>query len=178
MRHRTWAYLAAAWAIAFAAPHVYWATGRTAGLGTALGSATLDNAGWGLQLLNGGIAVFSLCGAATALATLRTWPVRWRRPARRGLAALAWFGACLLLARSIDIYIEFNLATTGILHVPAEDHDNYLHLARWFIFFWLPWFALGALAWTRLAWTFSRMGRRPTTRAASGGAPACVRAVR
>ncbi|MGH3494698.1 MAG: hypothetical protein ACRDQ1_15895 [Sciscionella sp.] len=28
MRHRTAAHLAAAWAIAFAAPHVYWATGR------------------------------------------------------------------------------------------------------------------------------------------------------
>lgn len=27
MRHRIWAYAAAAWAVAFAAPHVYWATG-------------------------------------------------------------------------------------------------------------------------------------------------------
>lgn len=34
MRHRTAVHLAAAWAVVFAAPHVYWATGRTGGLGT------------------------------------------------------------------------------------------------------------------------------------------------
>jgi hypothetical protein len=55
---------------------------------------------------------------------------------------------------------EFNLGLTGVWEVPAEDRDGYLYMSRWFMFLWLPWFALGALAWTRLAWTFTRPARR------------------
>lgn len=28
-------------------------------------------------------------------------------------------------------------------------------MSRWFMFFWLPWFLLGATAWTRLAWRYT-----------------------
>lgn len=157
MSHRSWAYLAAAWAIIFAAPHVYWSTGATGGLGTALSDEIVENADSGMQLGNAAVAALCLCGAAIALATVRAWPQRWRRPVRRTLIGLVGFGAFLLLARSVDIYLEFNLGLTGIWQVPAEDHGAYLHLARWFMFFWLPWFAIGALAWTRLAWTFGRL---------------------
>jgi hypothetical protein len=159
VRHRVWAYLAAAWAIIFAAPHVYWATGHTAGLGTGLSNSNgtaITNMSWALQLACAGVAVFCLCGAGTALATLRSWTPRWRPLARRVLLGLAWLGAALLIARSIDVYVEFNLGLTGIWHIPAAQHGTFLHLARWFMFFWLPWFALGALAWTRLARTFAQ----------------------
>lgn len=79
--------------------------------------------------------------------------------ARRAILGLVWFGAALLVVRSVDIFIEFNLGLTGVWDVPAEERDNYLHLARWFMFFWLPCFVLGAVAWTGLAWTYSRGSR-------------------
>jgi len=156
MRQRVAAHLAAAWAIAFAAPHVYWATGRTEGLGTALSNEVVADAGTRMAVSCGVIALFCLCGAATALATTGGRPSRVHRLAPRVLTGLVWLGAVLLVARSVDIFVEFNLVLTGIAHVPAADHANYLHLARWFMFGYLPWFVLGAVAWTRLAWTYTR----------------------
>jgi hypothetical protein len=154
MRQQTTAYLAAAWAIVFAAPHVYWATGRKEGLGTALSDKVVAHAGAWMAFSCALIALFCLCGAATALATVRPGPIP--RAARRVLTGLVWFGAVLLIARSADIFVEFNLVLTGIDHVPADEHANFLHLSRWFMFGYLPWFVLGAIAWTRLAWTHSR----------------------
>ncbi|MPZ62824.1 MAG: DUF3995 domain-containing protein [Propionibacteriales bacterium] len=154
--HRLWAYLAAAWALVFAAPHFYWATGAEAGLRTALSDEIVSEAGGGFQLLNLGIGLFVTAGAATALATLRHWPQQLARISRRVLVGLLWFGAAVLTLRSLDIYVEFQLALTEVWDVPDVDRDDYLSMARWFMFFWLPWFALGALAWTRLAWSFTR----------------------
>lgn len=161
MRHRIAAYLAAAWAIAFAAPHIYWATGRTEGLGTALSDHVVDNAGLAMALACGLIAIFCLCGALAALGTVRPWPMGWQRPARRVLLGLVWFGAALLTLGSVDVYVEFNLALTDLRQVPAKDHANFLHLSRWFMFFWLPWFVLGAISWTRLAWTYTARRQNP-----------------
>lgn len=158
MTGRTAAYLAAAWAIAFAAPHLYWATGRKDGLDTALSTKIVDGAGTGFALGCLGIALFCLCGALTALATLR-WPIAWHRSSRRVLVGLLWFGAALLVLRSIDIFVEFNLGLTGLVHIPADQHADYLHMARWFMFFWLPLFVVGAIAWTRLAWRYTRSVR-------------------
>lgn len=50
---------------------MYWATGRTDGLGTALSDQAVRDAGLGLALSCAAIALFRLCGAATALATVR-----------------------------------------------------------------------------------------------------------
>jgi len=100
VRHRVWAYLAAAWAIIFAAPHVYWATGHTAGLGTGLSNSNgtaITNMSWALQLGCVGVAVFCLCGAGAALATLRSWTPRWRPLVRRVLLGLAWLGEAHML---------------------------------------------------------------------------------
>jgi Protein of unknown function (DUF3995) len=177
MRHRTAAYLAAAWAIAFAAPHVYWATGRTDGLGTALSDQAVRGAGLGMAISCAAIALFCLCGAATALATVRDWPGPMRRPARRVLIGLTWFGAVLLLARSVDIYVEFNLSLTGLLHVPAGQHADFLHLSRWFMFCYGPWFALGAIAWTRLAWRYTTSPRRVDQPADQGRQADTMRAI-
>jgi len=108
------------------------------------------------------IALFCLGGAATALATVRDWPAPLRRPARRVLIGLTWFGAVLLLARSVDIYVEFNLSLTGLLHVPAAQHADFLHLSRWFMFCYGPWFALGAIASARRRTAADRSAPRPT----------------
>lgn len=48
---------------------------------------------------------------------------------------------------------------------PADEWPNFLHLARWFMFAYLPWFTLGAIAWTRLAWRYTRAGRHASMRA-------------
>jgi hypothetical protein len=157
MKHRTWAYLAAAWAIVFAAPHVYWATGRKDGLGTALSDRVVDDAGLAMALSCAGIAAFCLAGATVAMATVQDWPVSRQALLRRTLIVLTWFGAVLLIARSVDIYVEFNLVLTGLEHIPADEHANFLHLSRWFLFCYGPWFAVGAIAWTRLAWHYTRV---------------------
>lgn len=159
MKHRTAAYLAAAWAIVFAAPHIYWATGRTDGLGTALSDRVVHDAGTSMAISCAGIALFCLCGAAVALATVQNWPASRQTLIRRTVIALTWFGAVLLIARSVDIYVEFNLVLTGLEHIPADQHADFLHLSRWFMFCYGPWFALGAIVWTRLAWRYTRVHR-------------------
>jgi hypothetical protein len=40
---------------------------------------------------------------------------------------------------------------TGITIVAAGDQAEFLRLARWFLFLWLPWFTLGAVTWGALA---------------------------
>ena len=35
--------------------------------------------------------------------------------------------------------------------MPAERQAEFLHLSRWFLFGYLPWFTLGAIFWTVLA---------------------------
>jgi hypothetical protein len=156
MKHRTAAYLAAAWGILFAAPHIYWATGRKDGLGTALSDRVVRDAGTSMAISCAGIALFCLCGAAVAMATVQDWPAARQAVVRRALIVLTWFGAVLLIARSVDIYVEFNLVLTGLEHIPADQHANFLHLSRWFMLCYGPWFALGAIAWTRLAWRYTR----------------------
>ena len=177
MRHRTAAYLAAAWAIAFAAPHVYWATGRKDGLGTTLSDQVVRGAGLGMAISCAAIALFCLCGAAAALATVRDWPAPLRRLVRRVLIGLTWFGAVVLLARSVDIYVEFNLSLTGLWHVPVGQRADFLHLSRWFMFCYGPWFALGAIAWTRLAWRYTTRPRRVDPPADQGGQADRMRAI-
>lgn len=156
MRHRRTGYLAAGWAVVFALPHLWWATGRKDGLATALSARIVDGAGTPMAIACAAIAGFCLCGAAVALATVAERPERVRPPVRRVLVALTWFGAALLVVRSLDIYVEFCLALTGVRQVPPEELANFLHLSRWFMFGYGPWFAVGAVVWARLAWLSSR----------------------
>jgi hypothetical protein len=146
---RSWAaYAAAAWAVGFALPHLYWSLGGTTGLTTSLNQAILAHRDAGFIAGLWAIAAFSLAGALVALATVRPWG---RRLPRRALRALAWFGFVLLALRVLDIYLEFGTGLTGITTIPAGDRAEFLRLARWFLFLWLPWFTLGAVAWGALA---------------------------
>lgn len=110
-----------------------------------------------LTLANLGIALFCVTGGLVALDT-----VSWRRLPRRLSLPLLWFGAVLLAARAVDIYVEFGRALTGLNPIPAAQRAEFLHLSRWFLFGYLPWFTLGAIAWTVLAVhvTRSRARRR------------------
>jgi hypothetical protein len=151
-------YAAASWALLFAAPHFYWGVGGAAGLDTALNREIVEHRdGWFLAL-NWGIGLLCVAGGLVALATVR--PRGLRAPAWR-LRGLPWLGFALLAARALDIYVEFGLGLTGITTIAADQRDEYLPLARWFLFLWLPWFALGAVAWGALA---SRPPRRRTGR--------------
>jgi Protein of unknown function (DUF3995) len=146
---RSWAgYAAAAWALVFAGPHFYWGVGGAVGLDTALNRGIVEGrSGWFLAL-NWGIGIFCVTGGVVALATVRPWG---RRVPARLLRGLTWLGFVLLAARALDIYVEFGLGLTGITPIPADQRNEYLRLARWFLFLWLPWFTLGAVAWGALA---------------------------
>ena len=80
MKHRTAAYLAAAWAIVFAAPHIYWATGRKDGPGhraQRAGRTRRRQLVWHSRAPAS--PLFCLCGAAAAMTTVQDWPARGRR---------------------------------------------------------------------------------------------------
>jgi hypothetical protein len=148
-RPRPWAaYAAATWALTFAVPHFYWGMGGTTGLTTSLNKQILDHRTAGFLAGNFGIGAFCVVGGLVALATVRPWG---RRLPRGALRALAWFGVVLLAARVLDIYVEFGFGLTGITTVAAGERAEFLRLARWFLFLWLPWFTLGAVAWGALA---------------------------
>jgi hypothetical protein len=57
----------------------------------------------------------------------------------------------LLATRALDIYVEFRFGLNGITAVAAGERVEFLRLARWLLFMWLPWFTLGAVAWGTLA---------------------------
>jgi Protein of unknown function (DUF3995) len=76
-----------AWALAFMAPHLYWALGGTAGLGD-------DSIEGTLAVINYVAIVLSIVAAALALALVRLWGASI---SRRLLLAGAW-GACVLLS--------------------------------------------------------------------------------
>lgn len=167
MRARAYAYGAAVWAICFAAPHVYW-TFDFAGIRTSLPGKVVEADPLTLHVACLGIAVFLLCAAATALATLYRWPQRWGGPARKLLLGLCTFGAVLLTVRTVDIWLEFGWHLTDPAGVPGGGRDTYLYLGRWFLLLWGPWFALGAVLWSRLAWNYGRSFRTRAERQAVG----------
>lgn len=144
--------LAAGWAFVFATPHLVWAAGSEVGLRTALSARVVDDGGLTLRIANLAIALFCLTGGAVALNPGGRLPRRVRLP-------LLWFGAVLLAGRAVDIYVEFGRALTGLNPIPAARQAEFLELSRWFLFGYLPWFTLGAVAWTVLA---VRVARRPT----------------
>jgi hypothetical protein len=157
---RPWApaaFGAAGWAFAFALPHVYWGVGGTAGLTTALNREIVDGRDAGFLVGNVGIAAFCIAGGLVALAFVH--PRAGRLP-RGPLRALAWFGFLLLTARAVDIYLEFGLGLTGLSSIAADERAEFLRLAPWFLFLWLPWFATGAALWGTLA-VRSATWRRP-----------------
>jgi hypothetical protein len=144
---RSWAgYAAAAWALVFAGPHFYWGVGGAVGLDAALNRGIVEGRSVWFLALNWGIGIFCVTGGVVALATVRPWG---RRMPARLLRGLTWLGFVLLAA--LDIYVEFGLGLTGITPIPADQLNEYLRLARWFLFLWLPWFTLGAVAWGALA---------------------------
>ena len=150
-------YAAASWALLFAAPHFYWGVGGAAGLDTALNREILGHRdGWFL----------ASTGASDCSASPVGWS-RWPRSARGvsgrppGCCAVCP-GSGLRCWRPAPGHLRrVRVWPDRHHHHRADQRDEYLPLARWFLFLWLPWFALSAVAWGALA---SRSPRRRTGR--------------
>jgi hypothetical protein len=104
----------------------------------------------GAGLIAGLWATAALCtaGALVALATQRPWG---RRLPRRALRALAWLGFVLLAVQILNVYLEVGTGLTGITTIAAGERAEFLRLAPWFLFPWLPWSTLATTAWGALA---------------------------
>ena len=88
-------------------------------------------------------------------------PGRWAGRAGHGPYLGRWLFAWLLRVLAWlafkcgnprpDIYVEFKLGLTRSALSSPINGTRYPRLARWFLFLWLPWFTLGAVAWGALA---------------------------
>jgi len=161
------AWAAGAWAVIFALPHLFW-TVSFAGIRTSLSDSAVTAHPLALHLACLAIAVFLLCGAATAVLTLRSWPERWAVLARRSLLGLTVFGAVLLLGRAVDIWLEFSWHLSHPDGIPTADLAQYQQLGSRFLLLYGPWFALGGVLWARLAWAHWRAGPVSRRRASAG----------
>ena len=133
-----WGYLAAAWALVFAALHFYWALGGEAGLASSAGSELAATRPlW--FVLAGLWGVGSLLVAGACLAIMMT-----RRHALRSLRWLVvvagWAVSLLLLLRGVGLEVlllgRFYDGNTAL--TPSQVHVS--------LVLWNPWFILGGLA--------------------------------
>ncbi|WP_112262239.1 DUF3995 domain-containing protein [Lentzea terrae] len=124
---KTWGSAAAAWCALFAALHVYWALGGSAGLAESAGAdLAAHRPAW--FVLGGlwGVAAVLLVGAWICLDLTQ----RWRR-------LLALLGGAVLLGRGL--VVEIALLTTDLPHQVGERQT------RWSLWLWNPWFVLGGV---------------------------------
>ena len=150
------AYAASAWAFAFAAMSLYWAAGRTVGIGTqsdGIQELALARPAWFVATLWVTGAMKAAAGLI-ALALVRPWGQAfppWT------LAVAAW-GAGVLLA----LYGGANLAVRalmglGVLSTPESMRSV---AARWHLLVWDPWWLLGGILFCAAAWYYPRYHRR------------------
>lgn len=146
------AYLAAAWALLFAVPSVYWALGGTAGLdlvSTGAKRLAVERPGWFVALLWVTAAGKVLAGLL-ALSLVQDWgrrvPHRWRLVAAAGLGCVLALYGVTSLVRSVP-------ALTGSVPLDATLDRTIL---RWYVFAWQPFWVLGGLAFLAAALVFHR----------------------
>lgn len=100
---RWWGYLACAWALLFAALHVYWALDGNAGLASSAGAELAAKRPlWFVLAGLWGVGLLLVAGAGLAIALTR----RQRPgPLRRLVAAAGWAVSLLLLLRGVGLEI-------------------------------------------------------------------------
>lgn len=148
-------YAAAAWALMFALPHVYWGAGGRAGLAAAVSVELAADRSTAFQVVNWSIALFCVAGGSVALASTRDVATR---AVRRFVRLLLWFGFTLLLLRVIDIVVELAVGLASVDRAPTTARTQFLHLAPWFGLLWLPWFSLGTVLFGLAALRSGRVG--------------------
>lgn len=127
---------AALWSGVFAAPHLYWAFGGRAGLGSDTAAADRALSSVSFAVYNGATAIAAVLATALALA----WTTR--RPAGRGATVTMWvtgMAAVVLGARG-----GLGLTLLGVDGLRGEPWPPPLLVAV------EPWFVLGALVWWRV----------------------------
>ena len=148
---RTWqtrwaGYAACAWALAFAAVHLYWGLGGTAGLPPGL--SLVDNT----PLFVIDLVAIPLClaAAALALALVRPWG---RRFPRWLLLSAAWGTSALFVVHAVPTAIDAATLALGrrTRDLTAED--------RFSLFLYEPWFLLGGVLFGAAAWYHMRGSR-------------------
>lgn len=142
------AYSAGAWALVFAAVHLYWALGGTAGLPKGM-SVDMNPA---LFVINVLAVPLSVVGALLALALVRPWG---RLLPRRLLLASAWAVCALLIVHSAPTLVEGGLVVTGLGDAKPSVRE------RWSLFVYEPWFFMGGVLYGAAAWGHGRGLPRP-----------------
>ena len=142
------AYAAGAWALVFAAVHLYWALGGTAGLPNGM-SVGMNPALFVIDVLAVPLCVV---GALLALSLVRPWGQLFPR---RLLLTSAWAVCVLLIVHSAPTLVEGGLVVTGL-------RDAKLSVLEWWsLFVYEPWFFVGGLLYGAAAWGYGRSRSRP-----------------
>ena len=149
---RRWGWVAAAWAVAFAGLHVYWAMGGTVGLAESAGARLAEERPtWFVVGGLYGVAATLLTAAALAVALARV-----RITDRRRLLPLLGLGlAAVLLLRAV--VVEVLLLSDAGYGKGAVSADQ----RWWSLVLWNPWFLAGGATFA-LAALGARSRRSPT----------------
>jgi hypothetical protein len=142
------AYAATAWALAFAAVHLYWALGGTVGLPRGM-SVYMNPALFVIDVLAVPLCVV---GALLALSLVRPWG---RLFPRRLLLAGAWAVCALLVVHSVPTLVGDGLVAVGLRNGALSS------LERWSLFVYEPWFFVGGVLYGAAAWGYGRRLWRP-----------------
>ena len=144
-----WAsYAASAWALAFAAVHLYWALGGTVGLPKGI-SVDMNPALFVIDVLAVPLCVV---GALLALSLVRPWG---RLFPRRFLLACAW-GVC-----AVQVFHASPTLIWDVLVAAGFREANLYALERWSLFVYEPWFFMGGVLYGVAAWGYGRRLSRP-----------------
>ena len=141
------AYAACAWALAFAAIHLYWALGGAVGLPKGM-SVGMNPALFVVDVL---AVPLSVVGALLALSLVRPWG---RLFPRRLLLAGAWAVCALLIVHSAPTLVEGGLVVTGLRDAKLSV------LERWSLFVYEPWFFIGGVLYGAAARGHGRSDKR------------------
>jgi hypothetical protein len=139
-RGRAPAFLAALWALAFAAASAYWAAGGTGGANT-IARSLADRAAErdpAFVVTLWGAAAVKATLAALALALVRPATARFARPVRFA----GWIAGGALTLYGAAGLIEFGLMALGAREIPTDVGDA---AVLWYVLLWEPLWLLGGL---------------------------------
>lgn len=137
MHSTRWGYLAAAWALLFAALHFYWALGGEAGLASSAGAELAARRPlWFVVAGLWGVGSLLVAGAGLAAVLTR----RVRGPLGWLVEVAGWAVSLLLLLRGVGLEV---LLLGGFYRSNTALTPSQVQLS---LVLWNPWFILGGLA--------------------------------
>lgn len=141
---RRWGTVAAGWAVVFAAVHLFWAVGGSAGLASSAGpQLAAERPGWFVAGGLWGVAGLLLIGAGLGILLTRPRTRGWLGRVTGFVGAAVGF---LLLARAVGVEV---LLLTGTVTVSAVER-------QWTLVLWNPWFLAGGVFFCLASLSFWR----------------------